>query len=93
MSVRAKFVVHEITQRMQSVPTNEKDERGYTKYVQKPVDVIRMAPVMGEENQRFWTASPSGSLEIACTNPEATGQFKLGESYYVDFTPAPPTEP
>jgi hypothetical protein len=48
---------------------------------------------MGHDNKQFWTASPSGTIEIACTNPDATGQLKLGESYYVDFSPAPKVEP
>jgi hypothetical protein len=91
--VRAKFTVSEITQRLASVPTGEVDEKGYAKYVSKPVDAIKMSPVFGPDNKEFWVASPQGSIEIVCTNPAATGQLKLGQAYYVDFSEAPETEP
>lgn len=40
------------------------------------------------ENKAFWTASPSGKIEISITNPPAAAVFEAGKSYYVDFTPA-----
>lgn len=39
------------------------------------------------EDQRFQKATPSASAEFHIDNPAALEQFKLGESYYVDFTP------
>lgn len=39
------------------------------------------------EDQRFTKATPSGSITMQVDNPAALEQFKLGESYYVDFTP------
>mgnify|MGYP003396251839 CR=1 FL=1 len=41
------------------------------------------------EDQRFQKATPTGSAEFQIDNPAALEQFKLGETYYVDFTPAP----
>lgn len=38
------------------------------------------------EDQRFAKATPSGSLEIHVDNPDV--HFELGQSYYLDFTPA-----
>jgi hypothetical protein len=38
------------------------------------------------ENQRYATATPSGSVEMHVTNEAALNQFKLGKSYYLDFT-------
>lgn len=38
------------------------------------------------ENQRFATATPSGSLTIAVTNPAV--RFEPGKFYYLDFTEA-----
>lgn len=40
------------------------------------------------EDQRFQKATPSGSAEFNIDNPSAIEQFTLGDSYYVDFTPA-----
>lgn len=41
------------------------------------------------EDLRFSKATPSAALEMQVDNPAALEQFKLGEDYYVDFTPAP----
>ncbi|MFL5664357.1 MAG: hypothetical protein ACJ8BW_23885 [Ktedonobacteraceae bacterium] len=38
------------------------------------------------ENERFWGATPSGYIEMNLTNPTAFNEFKIGHSYYVDFT-------
>lgn len=89
--VRAKFVVTEVSQRMQHVP-KEKDSKGNWRYEEKPIDTVRMSPVTGDANSKFWTASPSGSLELSMTNPDAAGTFKLGQHYYVDFSEAPAEE-
>lgn len=42
-----------------------------------------------EENRRYHKYTPSGELTISIDNPPAFGQFKLGDFYYLDFTPAP----
>ena len=41
------------------------------------------------ENARFTTATPSGQITMLINNPAALDQFKSGEAYYVDFSPAP----
>lgn len=41
------------------------------------------------ENARFTKATPWGNIALGIDNPAALEQFKVGESYYVDFTPAP----
>jgi hypothetical protein len=41
-----------------------------------------------EENKKFFSATPSGKLEIGVMNPEAAKKFEVGISYYLDFTPA-----
>lgn len=43
------------------------------------------------ENARFFHATPSGSINIGCVNPEASAQFEIGKEYYIDFTPVPAT--
>lgn len=40
------------------------------------------------ENARFTQATPWGSIRLGIDNPAALEQFKPGEEYYVDFTPA-----
>lgn len=35
------------------------------------------------ENSRFWTASPSGKLELSIQNPELFETFKVGEEIYL----------
>ena len=39
------------------------------------------------EDQRFAEATPSGELSITVNNPAALEQFKLGQQFYLDFTP------
>jgi hypothetical protein len=41
-----------------------------------------------DEDNTFAKFSPSATLQIQITNPALLGQFKVGEKYYVDFTPA-----
>lgn len=77
MSVRAKFRVDTISQVSWSAE----------------VRVIKMAAVSAEdipENERYHKYTPSGTIEIVIDNPPAAEQFKLGESYYVDFTAVVP---
>jgi hypothetical protein len=42
-----------------------------------------------DEDNTFAKWSPSVELKISITNPALVGQFKPGEKFYVDFTPAP----
>lgn len=39
------------------------------------------------ENDSFFKWTPSGKLEMS-VKPEVAEQFKLGEQYYLDFSPA-----
>lgn len=41
-----------------------------------------------DEDNTYAKFSPNASLSITITNPALLGQFKVGEKYYVDFTPA-----
>ena len=77
---------------MQHVPSEELDDNGNRKYEYRPVDTVRMQPVTGKENEKFWTASPSGSFELSMTNPDTAGTFKLGQCYYFDIHEAPDEE-
>jgi hypothetical protein len=57
------------------------------------VQTIELQPVTGqaaasEEDKQFWAATPSGKIELGCLNLDAAEQFKLGATYYVEFSPA-----
>lgn len=40
-----------------------------------------------DEDNTFAKFSPGANLSINIANPALFGQFKVGEKYYVDFTP------
>lgn len=42
-----------------------------------------------DENNSFAKWSPSAHLQIHVANPDLFGKFKPGDTFYVDFTPAP----
>lgn len=41
-----------------------------------------------DENNTYAKFSPSAVLDIVVTNPALIGKFAVGETFYVDFTPA-----
>lgn len=41
------------------------------------------------ENERYNTATPSGSLSITIDNPNVVDFLQPGKAYYLDFTEAP----
>ncbi|MFM0270113.1 hypothetical protein PQQ59_05980 [Paraburkholderia aspalathi] len=42
----------------------------------------------GDEDNSFSRWTPCASLDITIQNPALFGQFKYGDKFYVDFTPA-----
>ncbi len=41
------------------------------------------------EDESFWNATPSGTMEITITNSDAAEQFQAGDMFYVTFKRAP----
>lgn len=41
-----------------------------------------------DEDNTFAKMSPSANLQLQIANPALWGQFKVGDRFYVDFTPA-----
>lgn len=41
------------------------------------------------ENAKFFASTPSGEIRLGLTRPEVAQQLKIGEEFYVDFTPVP----
>lgn len=60
--------------------------------VLKPLTTVKLVPVgydhrnPDSENSKFWKASPSGSFELGCVNPEVVSHFKVGQEVYIDLT-------
>lgn len=73
MTTRAKFRCHSIT------------DFGTSK-------TVKLGAVYPDkdspENKAFWQNTPSGTLEISITNPEAFGIFAVGADYYLDISRA-----
>jgi hypothetical protein len=42
-----------------------------------------------DENNTFAKYSPHAVFELTVTNPALIGQFAVGDTFYVDFSPAP----
>lgn len=72
MSVRAKFVVQNVT------------PQGSGKQIKLAAQYDTSIP----EDQRFSTATPWGELTMLVDNPKAADQFEIGKAYYLDFSKA-----
>jgi hypothetical protein len=83
--VRAKFVVTEKTDTHSASPHGAANAEHH--YQQ-----VRLTAVYGDDNKSWSKWTPSGSIQLQISNPEAYDQLKLGQAYFVDFTPAPAKE-
>lgn len=45
-----------------------------------------------DEDQQFARYSPAGSLQLTVANPNLVGQFKPGDTFYLDFVPVEPAK-
>lgn len=72
MTVRAKMQVVSITENIYGGKTVKLEAR-YEQSI--------------PEDQRFYDATPVGSCEMLINNPAAVEQLKLGQHFYMDFTP------
>lgn len=91
MTVRAKFRVSkiEISEGVKRGPIVD----GKASYLSTELRTIVLVPVNytgnpGDENSKFWSASPSGEIRLGTINEEAWKMFDLRGEYYVDFTKA-----
>lgn len=41
-----------------------------------------------DEDNTFARWTPSASLQMQVNNPDLLGKFKVGDTFYLDFTPA-----
>ena len=87
--VRAKFLVATVTQTAGTVW--EKGEKGMKTHAPGPLFEITMHPVYAngtEENDSFFAATPSGTLQISQVRKEVAAHLTPGTEFYIDFTPA-----
>lgn len=92
--VRAKFKLNSYTTEMHTMGYEQTSE-GKSDY-QKPIKAekrtLNFTPVCSSdensENKKFWSASPSGSLQLGVVNQAAWSFFELEKEYYIDFSPA-----
>ena len=58
---------------------------------------ITLLPVVrdedNQENKNFYKTIPAGTITLSLASRETAIQFKMGEEYYVDFTPVVPVVP
>jgi hypothetical protein len=71
MAVRAKFTVRAIW------------DSGFGKEVELSTLYDQSTP----EDQRFYKATPYGTIRMQIDNPAALEVFKVGAQFYADFTP------
>ena len=73
MAVRGKFTVTSVTNRSATSTWQE----------------IEMSAVYSQtpEDNSYSAATPSGSIKMTVTNPDAVVQLPIGGVFYVDFTP------
>jgi hypothetical protein len=86
MVVRCKFRFVRMETQKQMVGNPWREELTHTLYFE---------PVTGDgtpENKEFWKWTPAGEFRFSTINHEAAKQFEFGKEYYVDFTPAHPTQ-
>lgn len=93
MIVRAKFKVTRIERQTSTACKKDANGNKVVPNVWEPVEMrtIVMHPVYsndGNENSKFWDATPSGELKLGTVNPEAWKMFELDGEYYLDFTKA-----
>lgn len=80
MNVRAKFRVIEV--RNTAVWNGAAQDQS----------IVKLSAVSDEQNKTWSKWTPGGALEMTINNPAAFEQFKLGQTYFLDFTEAPQKE-
>ena len=77
MSVIAKFICTNVTK-----TDHWEKEKGQLASINLSAVV---SSVDNEENNKFFAATPSGSISLGTVNPAAYEQFEEGAEYYVTF--------
>lgn len=81
MSIRAKF-------HCTNVSNSGHSTNGAAVKTSEQVTLHAVYGKEGTDNATWAKYTPSGSLSLTIDNPEAWGQFEVGEEYFIDVTPA-----
>lgn len=83
-TMRAKFQIYSVASNL-----DHTGEKGSETLGMNPVCKSGAYPPDGlDEDNTFAKWSPSGNLSLTITNPALWGQFKPGQKFYLDFSPA-----
>lgn len=66
-----------------------KDAGGNESLTFYPVAANQYPTDGADENNTYARYSPSGEFKLQVANPALHGKFAVGDTFYVDFTPAP----
>jgi hypothetical protein len=94
MKVRAKFTVGKVSEMGYAGANGPYKCVCYREGIETavPQREITMGAVfddgLAKENASFAEATPSGTITFQLSNPDLAEAFKVGETYYADFTPA-----
>lgn len=91
-TIRAKFKLDEIVTRRGNAPTYDATTGKHTGWEPRTLYDAKFLAVMGgsgDDNQKFWEATPSGRVEITTVRMMPWVDL-LGHEFYFDITPATP---
>lgn len=88
-TMRAKFQVGFVQEHLGYAPEGEPKVKSMETLTMHAV-AAKSYPADGtDEDNTFARWSPGANLSINIANPALWGQFKVGDKFYVDFTPVP----
>lgn len=93
MAVQAKFFVAEVTRRGYGLGSTDADGKPITLAPTRKV-ILRAVSRKDEQNRKFWSATPSGSLEmeLSAKDGDAAGVWfedRIGTAVILTFDDAP----
>jgi|GEM_PF-961531 hypothetical protein len=94
MNVRAKFTVTKVAEMGYQGANGPHVSKCYQggQETDVPMREITMTAVydngLSAENRSFAEATPSGSMTFLLSNAALKDEFRVGSTYYLDFTPA-----
>lgn len=66
--------------------------RAKMKCISKSGTTVQLSAVCDDANKTWANYTPSANVNISIDNPPALAAFEQGKHYFVEFSPAPPTE-
>ncbi len=87
--MRAKMRVSAVTEAMRQPREGPAEKCGETLMFHAVAKSNGYPADGSDEDNNFAKWSPSATLTMQVHNPALWGQFKPGDTFYVDFTPAP----